>query len=151
MYHVCIAICPAAHLDKANKLLSLVMAPTAPASPKFSVGLMPTATEWDPETDDPYEFITHWLAGLTPGTPEQIALLGEQIAVFHNLASEIPTPPGGWPWTVGGVVQMTLAEAQEAAAVVTFTTSSQATVDTSLALRNLAAAKAANGLKGLDV
>lgn len=143
MYHVCIAVAAAANITLVNKLLSLVIDLEAAPTVQLSVGLCPEATVINPE-DDPFGLETHWMGAWTPITHNKLT-------AFQNLANDLPAPPGGWPWVVGGVERLTEAEALTAAGSVTFYALSQAEPDSQLQHTLLTAVKNATGLKTLDV
>lgn len=143
MYHVCIAVAADEDLDVVSRLLSLVIDPTAVPVQQLGVPLCPQATVIDPETD-PYGLQTHWMGAWTPITHEKLT-------AFQNLSNSPPTPPGGWPWVVGGITRLTEAEAATAAGKVTFYTLSQEMPDNQLQHTLLAAVRNATGLKTMDV
>lgn len=144
MYHVCLMLTAAAHLDAVSKLVSLVVNPAVPPQQQLSVGLMPAGTSWNPETDDPYELITHWF-GCYSGIPETL------LSALQALPTTLPTPPGGWPWVVGGITRMTEAQALAAVPHLQLYVGSSAAPDTSIGQTLLAQALAEHNLMTLDV
>lgn len=144
MYNVCVMLVSNENLEPASRLLSLIANPSVPPIQQFSVGLIPASATFDPENDDPYELITHWITAYSDISDEKLAL-------FQSLATTAPTPPEGWPWAVGGVTYLTEAQALEAASFIQLYPGSSEEPDTALAPSLLAQLKLDHNLKGLDV
>lgn len=99
----CIFVSPAEHRAANNLLMALVNGDDPDLSNSFSRGANADGSYNDP--DDLYELATHFFGGMPVSEAWEITVA--------NLASSLPTPPGGWPWN--GITQQ---DAEAAAAAI---------------------------------
>ena len=84
----CVFVTPTAHRAANDLLMALVNGDDPDLSVSFSRGANADGSYNDPE--NLYELATHYFGGMPVSEAWEITVA--------NLATNLPTPPGGWPW-----------------------------------------------------